>query len=381
MLREIQKKFVEMFSPTPRLFRSPGRINIIGEHTDYNNGFVLPAAIDKEIYFAIAPNLQNRYRFYSYDTQSSCEIVDITLQKSPHWCNYLLGVIVQMQKRGVVVPTVDLVFGGNIPIGLGLSSSAALECGFAYALNAIFNLGFSKLELVQMSQMAEHEYVGVHCGIMDQFAVMFGKQDSVLQLDCKTLEYQYFPFQLDGYAVLLCNSNVKHNLVSSEYNVRRSESEAGVKVVASQYSGIQSLRDITMEQLENCKSILQETLYNRCRYVIEENIRLQNVCQAMLRGDVQTVGTMMFETHDGLSKQYEVSCPEIDKMVEIAHSCEGVAGSRMMGGGFGGCTISIVKNECVDLFKQKMGTEYYAQYNKVESIFEVDLCDGTSEIE
>ncbi len=381
MLREIQKKFVEMFSKNPRLFRSPGRINIIGEHTDYNNGFVLPAAIDKEIYFAIAPNTQHKYRLYSYDKQSLCEVVEVAPQKSPHWCNYLLGVIAQMQKRGVVVPTVDLVFGGNIPVGFGLSSSAALECGFAYALNTIFNLGFSKLELVQMSQLAEHEYVGVHCGIMDQFAVMFGKQDSVIQLDCKTLEYQYFPFQLDGYTVLLCNSNVKHNLASSEYNVRRCESEAGVKVVASQYSGIQSLRDISMEQLENCKSQLQGKSYNRCRYVIEENNRLQNACQAMLRGDVQTIGEMMFETHEGLSKQYEVSCPEIDIMVEIARSCGGVVGSRMMGGGFGGCTISIVKNEAIALFKQKMKTEYYDKYNKEEAIFEVDLCDGTSEIE
>lgn len=380
MLREIKKTFIDRFSPNPRLFRSPGRINIIGEHTDYNNGFVLPAAIDKEIYFAIAPNTQNKFRFFSYDKQSQCEIDVIKTQESQHWCNYLLGVIAQMQKRGEIVPPVDLVFGGNVPIGFGLSSSAALECGFAYALNTIFNLGFSKLELVQMSQIAEHEYVGVQCGIMDQFAVMFGKQDNVIQLDCQTLDYHYFPLKLDGYTILLCNSNVKHSLASSEYNVRRRESEDGVKVVASQYSGIQSLRDVSMEQLQSCKSQLQGKSFNRCRYVIEENERLKNVCRALLQGDVQTVGKLMFETHDGLSKQYEVSCPEIDIMVEIAHSCEGVVGSRMMGGGFGGCTISIVKNEAIELFKKQMKIEYYEKYGKEESIFEVDLCDGTSEI-
>lgn len=380
MIQEIQEKFIELFAAQPRLFRSPGRINIIGEHTDYNEGFVLPAAIDKEIYFAIAPNSLQSFRFYSYDKQSMREFDAILPQESHCWSNYLLGVIAQMQKRGVHIPPVDLVFGGNVPVGFGLSSSAALECGFAYALNTIFNLGFSKLELVQMSQLAEHEYVGVNCGIMDQFAVMFGKKDHVLQLDCKTLEYQYFPLELDGYTVLLCNSNVKHNHASSGYNVRRRESEDGVKVVASQYSGIQSLRDISMEQLQSCKLQMQGKSFERCRYVIEENERLQNVCRALLCHDVPTVGKMMFETHEGLSKQYEVSCPEIDIMVEIAHTCDGVVGSRMMGGGFGGCTISIVRNESVEDFKQKMRTEYYEKYNKKESIFEVDLCDGTSEI-
>ncbi len=379
MIQEVKAKFVEEFSSKPRTFRSPGRINIIGEHTDYNEGFVLPAAIDKQIVFAIAPNTCGKFRFCAKDLNEYGEFPYV-VEVSQTWANYLLGVIAQIQKRGVQVPPVDVVFGGNVPLGAGLSSSAALECGFAYALNEIFNFGFSRLELVQMSQMAEHEFAHVNCGIMDQFAVMFGKKDHVIQLDCKTLEYQYFPLELHDYTILLCNSNVKHELVSSEYNVRRRETEAGVQVVASHFPNIHTMRDVTMEQLLQCAPEMQGKSFNRCKYVIEENIRLKRACQAMTEGDIKTVGAMMYGTHEGMSKLYEASCPEIDVMVEIAKTCDGVVGSRIMGGGFGGCTISLVQNDAVELFKKRIIAEYYQKYDKTPTIYEVAICDGTSEL-
>lgn len=380
MIQEVKNNFEDLFSKKPRLFRSPGRINIIGEHTDYNEGFVLPAAIDKEIDFAVAPNTCGKFRFYALDLREKAEFSEINRQNKQLWTNYLLGVIAQFQKRGLNVPTVDVVFGGNVPLGAGLSSSAALECGFAYALNAIFEFGLSRIEMVKMCQLAEHEYAGVNCGIMDQFAVMMGKKDQVVQLDCKTLDYQYFPLQLSGYTILLCNSNVKHELASSQYNVRRRECETGVSVIASHYSNIHSLRDVTVEQLQIYANELHERVYDRCLYVIEENMRLKSACQAMLEGDVEMVGRMMYATHDGLSNQYEVSCPELDKMVEIAHSVDGVVGSRIMGGGFGGCTISIVKNEALEHFKHQMIIDYYNKFNKDQAMFEVVISDGTNEI-
>ena len=274
MIQELRAKFIDLYSVTPRMFRSPGRINIIGEHTDYNDGFVLPAAIDKEIVFAVAPNTTGTFRFYAADLNDFGEFPDVVPQTDKKWANYLLGVVAQMQKKGFSVPSVDVVFGGNVPLGAGLSSSAALECGFAYALNAIFDFGISTIDLVKMSQLTEHEFVGLRCGIMDQFAVLFGKKDSVVRLDCRSLEYQHFPFILNDYVIVLCNSNVKHELASSEYNVRRHEGEEGVRVLSSHYPEIHSLRDATLEQLECCKSELSEKSYMRCKYVIEENQRV-----------------------------------------------------------------------------------------------------------
>lgn len=380
MIQELQAKFIDLYSVTPRMFRSPGRINIIGEHTDYNDGFVLPAAIDKEIVFAVAPNTTGTFRFYAADLNDFGEFPDIVPQTDKKWANYLLGVVAQMQKKGFSVPSVDVVFGGNVPLGAGLSSSAALECGFAFALNAIFDFGFSTIDLVKMSQLTEHEFVGLRCGIMDQFAVMFGKKDSVVRLDCRSLEYQHFPFILNDYAIVLCNSNVKHELASSEYNVRRHEGEEGVRVLSSHYPEIRSLRDATLEQLECCKSELSEKSYMRCKYVIEENQRVLTACEAMLRGDVEMVGKMMYATHEGMSKLYEASCKEIDEMVDIARTSSAVVGSRIMGGGFGGCTISVVKKSAVEDFKQMMNEQYYKRYNTPSVIYDIVVSDGTNEI-
>lgn len=380
MLQQIQTVFLEKFKNKPYLFRSPGRINIIGEHTDYNEGFVLPAAIDKELYFAVAPNGVGAFRFFASNLNEFAEVSKIEIQKEKTWSNYLLGVVAQLEKKGIKVPEVDVVVGGTIPIGMGISSSAAMECGFLFALNSIFSFGLSTLEMVKMSQMAEHEFNGVKCGIMDQFAVMFGKKDNVIKIDCRSLDFQYFPLKLGDYHILLCNSLVKHSLASSEYNVRRQECEQGVNILSQNFPGIHSLRDVGMDQIEKCASQMPQKVLDRCTYVVGENIRLEKACSAMIANDIQTVGEMMYITHDGLSRLYEVSCKELDLLVQIAHSQQGVAGARVMGGGFGGCTINLVHKDMVAEFKEKIRKEYYHKLGKKENFMDVEICEGTSQL-
>ncbi len=283
MVQDIISRFKSLYGSNPSVFRSPGRINIIGEHTDYNEGFVLPAAIDRELYFAVAHNSLNKFRFFAYDLSSTAEIPCdlIEIQKKETWSNYLLGVVAQLSKKGIKVSGLDVVVGGNIPIGAGLSSSAAMECGFIFAIDKLFSLGLSTIEMVKMAQMAEHEYAGVKCGIMDQFTVMHGKADRVIKLDCRSLDFSYEPLDLGDYRILLCNTEVKHNLASSEYNIRRQECEQGVKIVAGHFPGIHSLRDVSMEQLESCRDQLLGKIYDRCSFVIQENSRLEQTCQAL----------------------------------------------------------------------------------------------------
>jgi galactokinase len=385
MKQKVISVFKDLYKSEPSVFRSPGRINIIGEHTDYNAGFVLPAAINKEMYFAIAPNTCNSFRFYAYDLQESSEISssDIQIQTLKTWTNYLLGVVAQIKKRGISIPTVDVVIGSTIPVGAGISSSAAMECGFLFALNSLFSFQFSTIEMVQMAQMAEHEYAGVKCGIMDQFAVMHGKENHVIKLDCRSLEFSYSPLQLNDYTILLCDTAVKHSLASSEYNLRRAECEKGVSVISQHYNNnnINSLRDVSLEQLNHCAHLLSTLTIDRCSYVIEENIRLEKTCKAMDSNDLKTVGEMIFASHEGLKNKYEVSCKELDVLVDIARSTSGVLGARMMGGGFGGCTINIVHNDIVADFKQRVQKEYYLAYNKPENIIEVAICNGTCKCE
>uniref|UniRef100_UPI001A9784FE galactokinase n=1 Tax=Sabulibacter ruber TaxID=2811901 RepID=UPI001A9784FE len=296
-----------------------GRVNLIGEHTDYNEGFVLPAAIDKEIYFAIAPNGTQEMRAYSFDLNEkgtfSLEQVEPT---QTAWANYLLGVVAQLQKAGHAVPGFDLVFGGNIPMGAGLSSSAAVECGLAYALNHLFGYGVEKMDLVKMAQKAEHEYAGVMCGIMDQFASMFGKRDHVVRLDCRSLEYQYFPFDMREYRLVLCDTQVKHSLASSEYNTRRQECETGVAILQKHYPQIHSLRDVTLEMLAQHQAEFDPVVYRRCTYVVQENLRVEEGCLDLERGDLEAFGQKMFASHQGLQHDYEVSCPELDFLAEKA---------------------------------------------------------------
>lgn len=383
MISEITSKFIDLFNSKPLLFRSPGRINIIGEHTDYNEGFVLPAAIDKEMVFAIYPNNLKTLRAFAFDLEKFAEIPISNIQRQTDnlWVNYLGGIIDQLRKNNISIEGIDVVVGGNIPIGAGMSSSAAMECGFIYALNSIFSLDLKTIEMVKMAQMAEHEFAGVKCGIMDQFAVMHGKEKMVMKLDCRSLDFRYEPLDLKDHTILLCDTKVKHNLASSEYNIRRQECEQGVQIVAKKFPDVKSLRDISLEQLEICKNDLNTTVYSRCKYVIEENLRLDKTCIALEKDELEIVGKMLYGSHAGLKNLYSVSCPELDQLVEIAQNTEGVAGARMMGGGFGGCTINILHKDSIADFKNKVNELYYRKKGISESFYEVGIREGTSQIQ
>ncbi|WP_304472102.1 galactokinase, partial [uncultured Duncaniella sp.] len=331
---KIVKAFDERFGGKGTLYASAGRINLIGEHTDYNGGFVFPGAIDKVIMADIRPNGTDTVNLYSIDLDEKSSF-GLSEEDAPsqQWARYVFGVCRETLKRGGVVKGFDAVFAGNVPLGAGLSSSAALESCFAYALNDLFNSNsIEKFELAKIGQSTEHNYCGVNCGIMDQFASVFGKKDCLIRLDCRSLEYEYFPFSIDGHRLVLVDSVVKHELVDSPYNKRRQSCERVAKRL-----GIDTLRDAEMADLEAVKGDISAEDYMRAKFVIEEKERVLDVCDALNRGDIDTVGRLMYETHRGLSKDYEVSCEELDFLNDIAREC-GVVGSRIMGGGFGGCT-------------------------------------------
>ena len=382
MLSEkIRKKFSSSFNKNPLIIRSPGRINMIGEHTDYNEGYVMPAAIDKEIVCAISTNYSNTCKVIASDLDESIEFDINKLTKSNKgWPNYILGVIEQFQKRGLEIKGFDCVFGGDIPLGAGLSSSAAMECAFAYSFNLLFEHNLSKLELVKLSQAAENEFVGVKCGIMDQFASIHGKANKIFRLDCKTLDYTYFDFVLEEYRLVLCDTQVKHSLASSEYNTRRKECEAGVEIIQKHENNIHSLRDVTIEQLHKYKTEFDPVTFNRCKYVVEENNRVIDSCNLLKKGDLIGFGQNMNKTHEGLSKDYEVSCQELDFLYEKALASGMVIGSRMMGGGFGGCTINIVKIEMLDEFVKFMTHAYKNELGHELKTYIVKIENGTSKL-
>jgi galactokinase len=373
----IQEKFELLYGAGDTLtVRSPGRVNLIGEHTDYNNGFVLPAAIDKAIYMVVRPRSDQRVKLFSFDldqafTGSIAELVSSGL----HWPDYILGVVQQVKAMGHTVGGFDLVFGGDIPLGAGMSSSAALECATAFSLNEVFGLGLDPLTMVKLSQKAENVFVGVQCGIMDQFASMFGRKDHVIRLDCQSLEYSYFPFKTDGIRIVLLDTHVKHSLASSEYNTRRQQCEAGVSLVRQHHPEVKSLRDVDAGMLTAFVKPVDELIYRRCSYVIEENERLLAATQDLERGDIAAFGRRLYGSHEGLSKKYEVSCPELDFLVEQVRDREGVIGARMMGGGFGGCTINLVREEAIDelitwltpLYREAMGKELKAYMGQIEN--------------
>lgn len=379
LLNLVKGKFSELFSGEPVIVRSPGRINIIGEHTDYNLGFVLPAAVGHGIYFAVSVSgSDDACTLHSIDMNEtySFNISKIAPLPQGSWQNYLLGVVSEILKTGKKLQGFNLVFAGDVPRGSGMSSSAALECGTCFALNELFTLGFSRVEMVKMSQKAEHNYAGVMCGIMDQFASMMGKQDQVLLLDCKTLAYEHFPMKLEGYSLVLCNSNVSHSLASSEYNVRRKQCEEGVAVLNAEFGGIESLRDANLKQLESCKSKLSDVVYRRCKYVIEENDRLQNVTIALKSGALKTVGDILKSAQKAMESEYEITCPEIDFMADFANSRADVLGARMMGGGFGGCTINLVETKSLETFIAELNVAYLAHFRKEITPIAVNIADG-----
>ncbi|WP_296110630.1 MULTISPECIES: galactokinase [unclassified Alistipes] len=376
MKEQLLAKFRELYGEGASLFTSPGRINLIGEHTDYNGGFVFPGAVDKGIMAAIRPNGTERVRAWSLDMNEASEFgLGEADKPAQSWARYIFGVCREVQKRGGRIGGFDTVFAGDVPLGAGMSSSAALESTYAFALNELWQCGIDKFELAKIGQATEHNYCGVNCGIMDQFASVFGKRGNLIRLDCRSLEYEYFPFDPKGYRLVLLDSRVKHELVGSPYNDRRASCERVARVLGQEF-----LRGATMEQLDAVKGQISEEDYKRARYVIGEERRVLDVCDALGRGDYETVGRRMYETHWGMSKDYEVSCEELDFLVEVAEAC-GVTGSRIMGGGFGGCTINLVKDERYDDFIAKAREQFAARYGHEPKVYDVVISDGSRRLE
>lgn len=376
MEKKIQTVFAEKFGEKGVMYASAGRINLIGEHTDYNGGFVFPGAIDKVIMAEIRPNGTDTVKVFSIDINEYCEF-GLKEEDAPkqQWARYIFGICREIIKRGGVVKGFDAVFAGNVPLGAGLSSSAALESCFAYALNDLFSDNkIDKFELAKIGQSTEHNYCGVNCGIMDQFASVFGKKDHLMRLDCRSMEYEYYPFNIDGYTLVLLDSKVKHALVDSPYNKRRQSCE---RVAAK--LGVETLRDADLDMLNKVKDEISTEDYSRAKYVIEEKQRVLDVCDALQKGDCETVGQKMYETHHGLSKDYEVSCEELDYLNDIAKEC-GVTGSRIMGGGFGGCTINLVKNDLYDNFIATAKKKFNEKYGHEPVVYPVIISDGARKL-
>ena len=382
----VHQRFQQRFPGAPPLLvRAPGRINIIGEHTDYNAGLVLPAAIDMEIRFAVRLNETGTINLVASDLNETYSVAaDAVAPCALDWANYLLGVVAQLRQRGHAVPGFDCVFGGRVPLGAGLSSSAAIECGLAFALNELLHLGLSKLELARVSQLAEHTYAGVQCGIMDQFASLHGRAGHVVRLDCRSLEHTYFPFDTSQMQVVLCNSGVKHELANTAYNIRREECYAGVEVLRRYHPEVQSLRDATLPMLAALHEALLAAgpdVYKRCAYVVRENLRVEAMTQALLTNDMTSVGRLLYDSHAGLRRRYEVSCPELDVLVSIARQHPAVYGARMMGGGFGGCTINLVRAGQGKAFAAHATAAYQEKLGLTLETYQVQLVDGVSVVE
>ena len=376
MESKIKKVFSERFGGEGTLYASAGRINLIGEHTDYNGGFVFPGAIDKVIMADIRPNGTDKVRLFSIDIDEYVEF-GLKEEDAPEqgWARYVFGVCREIIKRGFTVKGFDAVFAGNVPLGAGLSSSAALESCFAFALNDLFNDNkIPKFELALIGQSTEHNYCGVNCGIMDQFASVCGKKGNLMRLDCRSLDYEYFPFNPEGYSLVLVDSKVKHELKDSPYNKRRESCERVAKKL-----GVETLRDADHAMLDAIKGELSEEDYKRAKYVIEEKERVLAVCDALNKGDYKTVGEKMYATHEGLSKDYEVSCEELDYLNDIAKEA-GVTGSRIMGGGFGGCTINLVADDLHDRFVEEVKVKFKEKYGHEPQIYDVVISDGARKI-
>ena len=376
----IRDKFAALYGEAGTLYTSPGRINLIGEHTDYNGAFVFPGAIDKAMVAEIRPNGTDRVRAFALDLNESAEF-GLKEEDAPSqsWARYIFGVCREIQKRGGKIAGFDTVFAGDVPLGAGMSSSAALESTFAFALDDLFSLGLSKWDMAKIGQATEHNYCGVKCGIMDQFASVFGKAGKLLRLDCKSFEYEEHPFDPKGYRLLLVDSCVKHELASSAYNKRRESCERVVATLAKRYPEIKFLRDASFAQLEEVKNEVSEEDYKRAAYVIGEVERVLAVCEALDKGDYATVGEKMYETHHGMSKLYEVSCEELDFLNDVAKE-NGVTGSRIMGGGFGGCTINLVKDELYDKFITDATEKFTAKYGHAPEVYPVVISEGSHKV-
>lgn len=376
--------FNRHFPGEPFLVCSPGRVNLIGEHTDYNQGFVLPASIDKAMVMAMSKNDLGVIRLHSVDMTPpyyETMLTDTYSRAGIAWAEYVIGVVDQLQKAGHQIDGFDCAFGGDVPIGAGLSSSAALECGIAFGLSTLFDMNLTRLEMTKISMRAENQFVGVQCGIMDQFASLHGQKDSVIKLDCRSFDFEYYPFRFDHIGVLLCDTKVRRTLAGSEYNIRRSQCETGVAVIAKSHPTVQSLRDVTFEQLEAHEPQMDEVVYRRCRYVLEENRRVTDACAALQRGDLSAFGKLMDQSHQGLRDHYQVSCDELDVMVEAARPLDGILGARMMGGGFGGCTINLVVMDQLEECIAHIRNEYLSKTGIEPGFHVVKIGNGTHLIE
>lgn len=380
---KVRKKFESVFNHAPEvLVRAPGRINLIGEHTDYNNGFVLPAAVSQSIYFAIGKaqhadecnlisiDFDQRYRF---------KLTEMVPLEADSWQNYILGVAAEILKTGRRIEGFNMVFSGNVPRGSGMSSSAALECGTCYALSELFDLKISKVEMVKLSQMAEHNYAGVKCGIMDQFASMMGKSSSALMLDCRSLDYSYFPVGLGDNELILLNSNVTHSLASSEYNIRRAQCEEAIAALNDISASINSLRDVSIEMLLKAKPNMNEVVYRRAKYVIEENERVTVFARAISSGNLRKAGEILTIAHNAMRYDYEITCPEIDFITNYVTNHKEVLGARMMGGGFGGCVLVLVKKGVANDLNIELNNSYEEEYKREVTLIEVDISDGVAQ--
>ncbi len=378
MKQHIHSEFEKYFGGNGIFYASAGRINLIGEHTDYNGGFVFPGAIDKGMMTEIRLNNTDRVRVFSVDLSDYAEFgFEENDAPAASWARYIFGVCREIIKRcGNVLKGFDAAFAGDVPLGAGMSSSAALESTFAYALNDIFSLGIDKFELARIGQSTEHNYCGVKCGIMDQFASVFGKEGSLMRLDCRSMEYRYYPFHPKGYRLVLLDSVVKHELASSAYNRRRESCEAAACAIReNRHPKVEFLRDANMEMLDEVRTKISDEDYMRAKYVIEEIQRVLDVCDALEKDDYETVGIKMYETHHGMSRLYEVSCDELDYLNDIAREC-GVTGSRVMGGGFGGCTINLVKDELFDSFIATAKEKFKTRFGHEPKVYPVVISDG-----
>jgi galactokinase len=378
LIQEIAEKFRSRFKVEPILILSPGRVNLIGEHTDYNEGFVLPASTDKAVVFAVSALDDMTCRFVSHDFGQEVRFDLQDLGRSPlHWPDYLSGVIDQFLRREYPIRGFQCVFGGDIPIGAGMSSSAAIEGGVAFALNVMFGLDIDNLSLVKLAQRAENEFVGVRCGIMDQFINIHGRENKVVKLDCRSLQFEYFPFERRDLRIVVADTMVRRELASSEYNVRRAQCEAGVEILKKHVPAVHSLRDATVDLLAEHKDEFDPVVFKRCDYVVRENLRVEAACRDLLAGDFRSFGERMNASHIGLRDDYQVSSPELDAIVEAARKVEGVLGARMMGAGFGGCAISLVEEAAVQEFKSRVGRDYLAATGQEPKIHVVKIEAGT----
>ncbi len=381
LIRETSQKFEKVFQKTPDyLFLSPGRINIIGEHIDYNDGFVLPAAINKYICFAISKTDDSECAIIAKDLNETFNFNwnDELKPIDKMWVNYILGVLYQLKENNFEMQGFNMVFSSTIPMGAGLSSSAALECGIGFALDTLFNLGLSKKEIALIGQKSEHTFVGVNCGIMDQFASVFGKKNKVIKLDCTTLDYQYYKANFKKYSLLLLDSKVKHTHLTSGYNVRRKEVEKGLSIIKKHFPEVTTFRHCNETMVLELRDKLGETLFKRCHYVVKEIQRVKDAVIAIENSDFKKLGKLMTETHLGLSKEYEVSCEEIDFLVDSIQNEKSVLGSRMMGGGFGGCSINLVEKGSENDLINKIAAKYKSTFGIDLKSYKIKISQGTS---